>query len=467
MRLPVVTAPGAAGGRLRRRITRVAGGAASTGLLMLAMSMCAHVGNYLYYVVALRILGPADYAQLSVVTALGNIAFVPFTGVQAAVAREVAASRVQGRDGEAGATVRWMVERVFLTQLGLFAVLAALWPVAEAVWSLSSWWIWFAGVCWLTLGLAMQSWQGVIQGLQRFRLFGSVLAGPQGMLRLLFLVPLALVWGVVGALWALVAATVIGLAMMAPSVRLQLAASREPGPVAGHGPRHGPRHGPGHRPVARRRVPQLALAVVALLALGSLVNVDVPVVKAFMADVDAGHYAAASLLAKIAYYAPAVLAMMLLPSVTARLAEGRPVAGRILATLGATAGTGLLVLLALLIAPRSIVTLVFGADFAGVYGVALALTAVMTCAATVNVHLMVALATRERRFVYLLVGGAALQLALLVTLGSTFAGAVTASAVAFVALLICYEAASPYGAVRLLLTWRQEHKDRKDRKENA
>jgi O-antigen/teichoic acid export membrane protein len=420
----------ASGGALRR----LAGGPAGTGLLVLALSMCAHVGNYLYYVVALRILGPAEYAQLSVIIALGNIVFLVFTGVQAAVAREVAAASAEGRHADAGAAVRWMVWRVLVVQLVGFAVLAALWPVAHAVWSFSSVWIWIAGACWLALGIAMQSWQGVVQGLQRFYRLGFVLAGPQGMLRLLFVIPLALAFGTVGAVWALVAATVVGLAMMARPVYDQLVASRG----------------------ARRAVPQLALTLVALIAFGFLVNVDVPVVKALMSDVDAGRYAAASLLAKIAYYAPAVLAMMLLPSVTAKLTAGRPVAGRILATLGVTAGTGLLVLLALLAAPESVVTLAFGPDFGGVYGTALALTAVMTCAATLNVHLMVALATRERRFVYLLVGGAAVQLVLLVLLGSTYAGAVVASAVAFGGLLVCYEVASPYGAVRLLLAWRKE-----------
>lgn len=419
-------------GRLRRLLD----GAAGTGLLVLALSMCAHVGNYLYYVVALRILGPAEYAQLSVVIALGNILFLVFTGVQAAVAREVAAARAEGRDQDAGATVRWMATRVLLFQVAGFGLLVALTPVADWMWSFSSSSIWIVGACWLALGVAMQSWQGVVQGEERFLLLGLVLAGPQGMLRLLFVVPLALLLGIAGALWALVAATVVGLVLMWRPVRERIATAGGVG----------------------RTVPQLGMTLLALVAFGSLVNVDVPVVKALMSDVDAGRYAAASLLAKIAYYAPAVLAMMLLPSVTARLASGRPVAGRILATLGATAGSGLAVLLALLLAPESVVTLVFGPDYGGVYGVALALTAVMTCAATLNVHLMVALATREKRFVYLLVAGAALQIALLVALGSTATGAVIASAVAFGALLACYEVASPYGAVRLMLAWRRENR---------
>lgn len=402
-----------------------------TGLTVLALSMCAHVGNYLYYVVALRTLGPAEYAQLSAVVGLGNIVFVPFSGVQAAVAREIAASPADGR-----ATIRWAVRRVLVVQVVGFAALAALWPVAQRVWSLDSGWIWLAGVTWIALGVGMQSWLGVAQGEQRFLLVGGVLAGPQGLLRVAFLVPLALVWGVAGGLWALVAATVVGLLLLGPAVVRAFARSgvRAPG----------------------RPVPQLGLAVVALLAFGSLVNVDVPIVTALLPDVDAGRYAAASLLAKIAYYAPAVLALMLLPDVTARLTAGRPVARPILLTLAATAGTGLLVLVALLVAPARLVTLAFGPDYDGVLPTAIALTAVMTCAAVVNVHLMVALAMRDRIFVAVLVGGAVLQVALLLALGSSAHGAVVASAIAFAVLLGTYEAVSPHGAVRLVFDLRKE-----------
>jgi hypothetical protein len=396
--------------------------------------MCAHIGNYLYYVAALRVLGPAEYAQLSAVVALGNIVFVPFSGVQAAVAREIAAAPC-----EAAATVRWVARRVSVVQVAGFAVLAALWPVAQRVWSLESASIWLAGVTWIALGIGMQSWLGVAQGEQRFLLVGGVLAGPQGLMRVSFLLPLALVWGVVGGLWALVAATVVGIALLGPSVVRAFRAAAPPRWRA-----------PG------RPVPQLALAVVALLAFGSLVNVDVPIVTALLPDVDAGRYAAASLLAKIAFYAPAVLALMLLPNVTARLADGRPVARPILVTLGATAGTGLLVLLALVVAPAGLVTFAFGSDYDGVLPTATALTAVMTCAAVVNVHLMVALATRDRLFVSVLVCSAALQVVLLLVLGSSAAGAVVASAISFGSLLVVYEAVSPQGAVRLLLEARKE-----------
>jgi O-antigen/teichoic acid export membrane protein len=422
----------AAGGRL----SRLTGGAAGTGVLLLGLSMLAHVGNYLFYVVALRLLGPVDYAQLAAVTAIGNIAFLPFSGVQAAVAREIAAARALGRDADAGAAVRWMVRRVAIVQVGLFGALAMLWPVAERVWSLSSSWIWLAGIIWLALGAAVPSWLGVAQGEQRFALVGAVLAGPQGTLRVLFLVPLALVWGVAGALWALVAAAMVGLVMLAPAVRRSFVAA------AG----------------GRRQVPQLLPTVVALLAFGSMTNVDVPVVRALMSGVDAGNYSAAALLAKVAYYAPAVLALMLLPSVTARLAGGRAVAGRILATLAATTGSGLLVLLGLVTAPRSVIAVMFGPALLSVYDIAIALTVVMTCAAVLNVHLMVALATKEVRFVYLLVGGAVFQLVLLLILGSTATGAVVASAIAFGLLLVCYEVISPYGSVRLLLTWHRENR---------
>lgn len=408
---------------------RGARAAAGTGLLVLVLSMCAHVGNYLYYVVALRILGPVEFAQVSAITAIGNMAFMPFNGVQAAVAKEVARARATGRADEAGATVLWMVRRMLALQIGLFAVLVALWPVVGPVLRISGIWAWVGGVLWLALGVGMQSWLGVAQGEERFLQVGGVMAGPAGVLRVVFLVPLALLAGVAGAMWALVLATVVGLLWLTPVVRRQIAAS-------------------GGR---RRAVPHLALAVVGLLAFGSLTNIDLVVAKALMSEVDAGHYASASLLAKVAFYAPSALSLMLLPSVTARLAAARDVTRPILATLAAAVGTGLLVLLAVALAPSSLLALVFGPAFAEAHSIAIPLTAVMTGAAVLNVHLMVALAAGEKRFVQLAVVGAAVHACLLMLFAETPSGAVLASALAIGGLVFCYEVLSRYGAIRLLL----------------
>ena len=51
-------------------------GGARAGILVLGCSMVGHVANYLFYVVAARSLTPAQFADVSAMTALGTIAFI-------------------------------------------------------------------------------------------------------------------------------------------------------------------------------------------------------------------------------------------------------------------------------------------------------------------------------------------------------------------------------------------------------
>jgi O-antigen/teichoic acid export membrane protein len=400
---------------------------ARDGLLVLGCSIVGHLGNYLFYVVAARALSPAQFADVSAMTALATIAFLPAGGVQAAAARDTAMLLAAGQHDEADALVGWLARRLALVQVCLVAVLVLATPAAVAALGLTSWSVWLVGVAWLVLGLGLPVGLGPLQGRARFGVVGAVMAGPTGALRPLLLVPGVAIGGVAGALAALVAATLVGLVGVVATLWRAL-----------------------RRGVGRHPLTGVLPAMAALTAFASLTNADVIAAKIVLEPTEAGFYASASLLGKIALYAPSALALVLLPKVTTRLHTGRDVRAPALFTMGATLATGALVTATILIAPPALAELVFGPGYAPAHRLAGPIAAVMTLASLLQVHIMMAFAARRQLTLWLIGAAALAQLVGLAVWADTAGQVVLVTAVSAGTALLAEELLSPYGAVRLL-----------------
>jgi O-antigen/teichoic acid export membrane protein len=391
--------------------------------------MVGHVGNYLFYVLAARALSPAQFADVSAMTALATITFMPASGIQAAVARDTASLIASGRPGDADGLTRSLARDTGLVQVALLVTLVLGTPAAVAFLGLSSNAVWWVGTAWLVLGLGLQVSLGPLQGRQRFGAVGAVLAGPLGALRPLLLIPCVAVAGVTGALGALLLATIAGLVGVGFALR----------------------HSFVHRGSTRIRLTGAVPAVTALVGFASLTNADVIAAKTLLSPTAAGLYASAALLGKIALYAPSALALVLLPKATARLQAGLDVRGPALMTMAATIGTGAIVTLAILLAPRAVVGLVFGPEYISAYELAAPLAAVMTLCALLQVHLMMALATEEWATIWATAGAAVLQVLGLTFVADSAVDVVVVTAIATTAAVLAHEILSPFGAARLLL----------------
>ena len=411
---------------------------ARTGLIVLAASVVGHVSNYLFYVLSARALTPVQFAEISALMALGTIALMPSTGVQATVARDVASLVTQGRadevPGRFAASARGVLRATAL--LGLVLVIAT--PAAVVVLELDSGWVWVLAVFWVVLAVALQTGLGLLQGLSRFGSLSAVLAGPQGAFRPLLLIPLVAAAGVAGAVGALVTATVLGLAIAAWGLRSL--------------PWRQVRRAAAGAPVERLRSP--LVAVIALLAFASLTNADLVAAKIGLDGDRAGQYASAALIGKIALYAPSALSTVLLPKVTARLEAGLDIAVPVVLTMLAAVGTGTLVVAAVALAPDSVITTVFGPDYAGATRLAVPLAAVMTLCALLNVQVVIALAAQDGAFLRLLAAAAVLHAGLLVVFAGDVSGIIVSTAVAAGLAVIVHEIRSPHALRRLLAAQR-------------
>lgn len=419
---PAVARPSAAG--------RLVG----DGLVVLIASLTGHLGNFLFYVVGARSLDPAQFAALASLTSMALIVLTPINGVQAAMARDVAQFSARGRGDEVRALTRWLFGRVLVAQVVLFALLAALTPVSTAVLGLDRPLVWLLAAVWFALGISGQALLGPIQGLGRFRVVAWVLAGPLGLLRLVFLIPLVSILGLPGALIALIVATLVGVGTAVGSLRIQLR------PLRGlFRARH---------PAQARRM--LGLPVACLLAFAAITNVDIVAAKIRLPAGTAGTYSSAALLGKVALYATVSLGLVLLPRVSERIARGLDYVRVTLLTAAAVVGVGLLTALAFFVAPDGLVVVVFGPAYERAAGLIVPITLIMTAAGLLNVHLTVAIARRDRVFGLAFIALALAHLAALLVFGRSIESLIAANALVIGSGVVLVELFSRHGVVRLL-----------------
>ncbi|ONI82031.1 hypothetical protein ALI22I_38350 [Saccharothrix sp. ALI-22-I] len=399
------------------------------GLLVLIASFAGHGGNYLFYVVAARMVTPPEFAAISALIAFGTITWMPVNGVQMSVTRNVAVLRTSGTPGELSAYLRQQGRRMGIACLLIAAAIAGLSPVLADRLHLGSPQPVVLAALWIGMTCMLLVLVGATQGLERFGYVAFSLAGPLGALRPLLLPLCLLAAGMSGSMWAMMLATVIGLAVMFPPV----ARAAKPTPTT--------------PPVATNTL----VTMIGLLAFSSLTNVDVLVGQAMLAEADRAVYAGAVLLGKVALFAPAALAMVLLPRAAAALERGESADRAVLKTLALTAAGGLAVTLVLWLMPTWVLTVTFGPAYGASKPLLPALALVMTGAAVLWVHLTFAIARKSTRMVVGLVGIAVGHWVLLALLHGSPWQIILASGTAVGVAMVVVEAGSRSGAVRMLL----------------
>ena len=405
------------------------GSGAQSGVVVLAASMVGHVGNYLFYVIAARLLGAEDFSEVSALIAYALILFLPFNGVQVAAARDVARATATASPAAVAGFLRGLTRWSLLAGLALAVSLLALSPFLTGWLHLSSYSLTLVASLWVVLGVWQVIALGAVQGMQRFGLLAVVLAGPLGALRTAFLPVTVLLAGLAGALWAMVAATIVGLVIMAPSLRRAMSA---------------------RAPAARFRP---GTSMLSLLAFASLTNVDVLVAKATLAAGEAGAYSAAALMGKIALYAPSALAMVLLPKASAALAQGRPIERIATITFAVTVASGLAVAAGFALIPSGLLSATFGPDFAASAHLLAPMAVIMTAAAVLYVHLNLMVARGKTVLVWVVNLAAVGHLGLLAVWHDAPRDIVAATAVAVCGVLVAIEIGSRYGAARTAVRW--------------
>ncbi len=413
----------------------VGGGAARDGLIVLIASLSGHLGNFLFYVLGARALDPAGFAELASLTSLALIVLTPVSGVQAAMARDVAQASARQDAVQTAAMIRWLFWRILVVQSILFAIFALATPLASDILRLSHPGVWLLAATWFALSVSVQALLGPIQGLSRFRTVAWILAGPLGLVRLVFALPLVWAFGLPGALLALIGATLVGFGSVSWSLRHPLT----------------PLRGLTKARYLGASVRTLGLPVAGLLAFAAMTNIDIVAAKIRLAPDVAATYSSAALLGKVALYATVSLGFVLLPKVSERIAQGQDYVRATLLTLAAVIGVGLLTALAFFLASEGLIVTVFGSAYQEASGLILPITLIMTAAGVLNVHLTLAIARRDGVFIGTFVVVAVGHATALLLLGESTRSLITTNAMVIGGALLLWELFSAHGAVRMLI----------------
>ncbi|MGK8485260.1 polysaccharide biosynthesis protein [Nocardia asiatica] len=299
--------------------------------------MTANVAGYLLQLLAGRWLGVTGYSEFASLLAVQLLCAVPALALQNVVAREL----VRGAGAAALRGLQW---RCAVIVAAVAAVLVPLVAVALHVGVAAT-----AAALGAAPALVLLSGeQGVLQGGKRFRALGVVL-GAAGIARVTpALVVLALGGGATLALWAAaagIAAAALLARIVAGAPSASTRAATEPGEIAA----------PGVLPVLRAAQVQAALM--------ALSSADLIVVRIVLDDVDASRYALGTIAAKIAFWLPQAVGVVLYP----RMAQPTQSASAIRAALAVLSGIGLIAVLgAALAAP--VAPLLAGEDYAPIQG---------------------------------------------------------------------------------------------------
>jgi O-antigen/teichoic acid export membrane protein len=412
------------------RLVRAPGGVRA-GAILLVSSGALAASSYLYNLICIRWLGPTSYGEVAALTALSMIVFLPLLGVQTALAREVA--RLRGGAERATiahlfrATRRRTVLLVSAIGGGLTLCAPFLARAIDLTWEAVP-----VTAVLIGLGALLAVCQGFLQGLGRFGALGAS-NGLYATLRPVLVIPLLILGlGVAGAMAASALGAFAGVGLALWALR---DLSRTP-------------------PARARRVAveNFGLVVSGLLAFTILTNVDLLVAKAFLTPEEAGTYASAALVGKVAAFVPAAaISPVLLPSVTARLRQGQDVREPLRKSLVVAVAFGLALTGVLLLVPESFVAWSFGPGFANATGLLAPSAAAMTIYGAINVHLAFALAVGDRPFVWLLGAAVGVELVLFAVLHGSGYQLIAAMALAGLPVLVIHEVRSPAAGWRL---WR-------------
>lgn len=318
----------------------------SHSLVLMVCSGGSSVLSAVYLAGVGRLLGPAEFGQVTAVLALAYLFFLTLEPIEGGISK-FAATYHGERSPEKQATLsRYTLRRLsFLAGAGLLIWLPLSWPLRA--------WLHFESVgvlLWFTafavLALLTCSPRGVLRGDHRFGAFGLNQV-TESLVRLSCgLSAVALGAGAGGALAGYAVGT--GAALLLGLIQLR-DLGRRPG-----------------EPIDTGRMYAFSLPLLCVHFYSVfVVNVDVLVAKWCLTETDAGRYGAASTLARFLSAGVTPILFVLFSHVASRHAQGRSVR-RLVLRVGAVLSAGLLVAAVLLwLASGAIVRIVFGSAFAG------------------------------------------------------------------------------------------------------
>ena len=349
---------------------------------------------------------------------------LPLGGIQAAVAREVAALEAAKRSTLAAARTRRALRVAFLLAIVAAVPLALSSVFVRQILDIAS-----LPAVTMTMVLVVPAFlmpvlAGWLQGVQRFGLLAATLSvGPVVRIALL-VVALAAGEGVAGAAGATLVASAVAVAIPLVALRAHLGGGvpRSTGDFQ-------------WTTGLRRSFP----VVIGLLGITALSTVDVVVANIALGGDEAGIYGSASLIARVILYLSAAVATVLLPKVSERSALQLDTRAILSASLVATAAASAVAVVVYALFASTLVSVTVGGDYAEAAPLLWVFALAMSGYALLNVLLFNDLGRGGTAVVKLLVVGTAGQIIAFAIFHGSVWQLVTVNAVSAALLLVAHE----------------------------
>lgn len=363
---------------------------------MVVLTLVASALNYGSNVVFSRVLDPAGYGELTALFALSVVLAVPTAAAQTVIAQRITVLAAAGAQDRISYLVRYCLAHVAVLASVTGIVYLAATPLVGHGLGLRHPAAAVALTPVIVLAFVQPVALGVLQGLERFTAYGLVLLAI-ALSRIVFGLPAAaLAHGAGGALVGQGVGMLVVLGCVAWVLR-DLIRGRGRG-AAGAGLRR--------RPDLRSLTASAAFIGFALLS-----NLDLVLAKAFLSPHQAGVYAALSTIGKVIVFLPAAIAVVMVPrAARAQLEEGS--GSQVLRTCALlVGGTSTLAAIPAVLAPHLIVAVMFGSRYAAAAGGVLPMMIAGAGLALTYLLVVYTVAIGDRRWMLLLMGAVAVQIA--------------------------------------------------------
>lgn len=319
----------------------------SSAILFASMTL-VNVGNYAFNLVLGRWLGPAAFADVSLIVTLMLLASFITAALTQTTARFTAIYSAQGETARVASLRRWVRRGAWGVGVALMALLALGAPAWQAFFNTLSPWPFVIFAIGIPIFLAQSVDRGVLQGELRF---GKLAASFQAEMWVRLIAAVALV-----ALGLSVNGAVAALTLSFVATWLVVRAGMK------HLPPASPMEASERRAVGGFAIPVL----IALIGQVLINNSDVLIVKHFFDPAEAGQYAALALVGRIVFFATWSVVTVMFSIVAQRHERGerhRHLLGlSLLMVTLVSAGLALL----MFAAPETVVQWLFGSAYLGI-----------------------------------------------------------------------------------------------------
>ena len=352
--------------------------------------------NYIFQIILGRTLSPEQYGGFNSLLATSALITTPFTILHLVFSRFIAGmadNKLQKIKALLTICLKTILAIVF--GIALIGLLSAQW-LQNFLHTETS-----LPIILILLATCFAAFQNVViaacEGMQRFLTLG-IISGGGSLARLLFAILFVVVlgWGIEGGLLAVTFAVFSGLVFGVWQLRDVFKSQVVVLPSNSW------------LEMARFSIPSfLMITMVAIMC-----NIDIILVRHYCPQEQAGYYATATILGRIAFFLPSSLLMVLFPSVAKATTSGAKDHQYLLVSLGLTTILSGIVFLVFFLAGQSIIQVVYGNQYFSAAPLLTIVTAAMGLLAVSHVIFSYNMARSEFSFLWFLIGGVLLMLSL-------------------------------------------------------